>query len=178
MIRRTPRARSGITLTEILISILILGVGMVSLATLFPIGLLRLRDAQRNNRSVLLTRYAIGEVEGRDLFNRSWFLNLYGSLASPYDPWISDSGPPPPPGPIPPGQNVFIPTQTSQLEANQPGLPVAYDPLWFAQNGVNPSTTFARFGAADPADRLRVSSGDVGLGQRRRPPADHRLPDP
>ena len=36
----TPRS-AGITLTEILISILILGVGLVSLATLFPIGLLR-----------------------------------------------------------------------------------------------------------------------------------------
>ena len=35
----TPRS-AGITLTEILISILILGVGLVSLATLFPIGLL------------------------------------------------------------------------------------------------------------------------------------------
>ena len=42
----SPRS-AGITLTEILISILILGVGLVSLATLFPIGLLRLRDAQR-----------------------------------------------------------------------------------------------------------------------------------
>ena len=41
----TPRS-AGITLTEILISILILGVGLVSLATLFPIGLLRLREAR------------------------------------------------------------------------------------------------------------------------------------
>ena len=39
-----PRRRAGITLTEILISIMILGIGMVSLATLFPIGLLRLRE--------------------------------------------------------------------------------------------------------------------------------------
>ena len=38
MIARRVRARSGITLTEILISILIMGVGMVSLATLFPLG--------------------------------------------------------------------------------------------------------------------------------------------
>ena len=45
---------AGITLTEILISILILGVGLVSLATLFPIGLLRLREAQRH--ALLLAR--------------------------------------------------------------------------------------------------------------------------
>ena len=37
-----PRRRSGITLTEILISILIMGVGLISLATLFPIGLDRI----------------------------------------------------------------------------------------------------------------------------------------
>ena len=42
---RTAKARSGITLTEILISILIMGVGLISLATLFPIGLVRLREA-------------------------------------------------------------------------------------------------------------------------------------
>ena len=51
-------AGSGITLTEILIAILILGVGLVSLATLFPIGLLRLRDAARYTRSTYLTESA------------------------------------------------------------------------------------------------------------------------
>ena len=42
-VRRLTRARRrpGITLTEILISLLILAVGLVSLATLFPLGLLR-----------------------------------------------------------------------------------------------------------------------------------------
>jgi Tfp pilus assembly protein PilV len=49
MIAHPSRARSGITLTEILISILIMGVGLISLATLFPIGLLRLRDASRHD---------------------------------------------------------------------------------------------------------------------------------
>ena len=49
------RPSRGITLTEILIAIMILGVGLVSLATLFPIGLLRLRDA---------TRYDANEVSG------------------------------------------------------------------------------------------------------------------
>ena len=35
---------------------MILGVGLVSLATLFPIGLLRLREAQRQTRSAYLGR--------------------------------------------------------------------------------------------------------------------------
>ena len=57
----TPRS-AGITLTEILISILILGVGLVSLATLFPIGLLRLREAQRQTRSAYLVESATADV--------------------------------------------------------------------------------------------------------------------
>ena len=62
----TPRS-AGITLTEILISILILGVGLVSLATLFPIGLLRLREAQRQTRSAYLFQSATADVESRGL---------------------------------------------------------------------------------------------------------------
>ena len=49
--RPATRTRAGITLVEILISILILGVGLVSLATLFPLGLLRLHQASRLTRS-------------------------------------------------------------------------------------------------------------------------------
>ena len=57
----TPRS-AGITLTEILISILILGVGLVSLATLFPIGLLPLREAQRQTRSAYLFESATADT--------------------------------------------------------------------------------------------------------------------
>ncbi len=117
MIRRGTRARAGITLTEILISILIMGVGMVSLATLFPLGLLRLRNAARMSRSALFTATATGEAASRNLFNGSSFLltdPLYATndpllyrtcpwyvtpfpfipgTSSPddrYDPWIQD----------------------------------------------------------------------------------------
>ncbi len=60
MIPNAQRAggRRGITLVEILISIMILGIGLVSLATLFPIGLLRLREAQRQTRSAYLFQSA------------------------------------------------------------------------------------------------------------------------
>ena len=69
MIPNAERAglRRGITLTEILISILILGVGLVSLATLFPIGLLRLREAQRQTRSAYLYESATADVAARGL---------------------------------------------------------------------------------------------------------------
>ena len=172
----TTRARSGITLTEILISIMILGVGMVSLATLFPIGLLRLRDAQRNNRSTLLYYSAGNDIQARDLFNAASFpSSWYGasipgvSPATPsafgaYDPWVSD-----PAGPL-------------ARTGGQPGLPVMYDPLWWsvilkqvdgqAANGNLTSTTAipasnaARFGfssalPADPSGGLAASSAGL-----------------
>ena len=67
--RRLARARgrAGITLTEILIAILILGVGLVSVATLFPIGLLRLRDAARYSRSAYLAQSAGADMSSRNL---------------------------------------------------------------------------------------------------------------
>ena len=68
-----PRPRSGITLTEILIAIMILGVGLVSLATLFPIGLLRLRDANRWSRSATLLQTAASDAISRGLFGSQSF---------------------------------------------------------------------------------------------------------
>ena len=86
MIPNAERAglRRGITLTEILISILILGVGLVSLATLFPIGLLRLREAQRQTRSAYLYESAAADVAARGLLNTSSF--AYADLLNTYPP--------------------------------------------------------------------------------------------
>src|SRR5271157_5724655 len=83
---RTPAAwvrpnRAGITLTEVLLGIMILGVGLVSLATLFPIGLLRLRQAQRLSRSAYLVESAAADVAARGLFNTNSF--VYADLLNP-----------------------------------------------------------------------------------------------
>src|SRR4051794_20023941 len=100
MIRRVGPRRSGITLTEILISIMILGVGLVSLATLFPLGMLRLREAARLSRSGYLAESASADLEARNLLGKQSFLkaltgpwhtvpNFVAPL--PYDPWIQDT---------------------------------------------------------------------------------------
>ena len=70
MVARNSRKlfRRGITLTEILIAIMILGVGLVSLATLFPIGLLRLRDAARYSRTKYLVDSAAADGTARSPF--------------------------------------------------------------------------------------------------------------
>src|SRR3954465_15077553 len=157
--RRPPR--SGITLTEILISIMIMGVGMVSLATLFPLGLLRLREANRMTRSSLLAETAMNDLGTRNLLDKKLFLNpqsnpfTYGYTA---DPWLVDT----------PGPGVANSTTLSGATAQWGnGLPVAYDPLWRASV---PNNTYSAGGAKnyggfgwylnwDPSSEARFGSG-------------------
>jgi Tfp pilus assembly protein PilV len=47
-LRRHPR--SGLSLTEVLLAIFIMGIGMLSLLVLFPVGILNMQSAQRNSR--------------------------------------------------------------------------------------------------------------------------------
>jgi type II secretory pathway pseudopilin PulG len=165
------RVRSGITLTEILISILILGVGVTSLATLFPLGLIRLQKAQQLSRGGFLVESAIADLGTRNLLSPLSFIGnptiaqCYSTTSGFYNPWVQDT----------PGygtdyygdgiktNGVFrgyggLGTFNSSLPlAFQPGagLPVAYDPLWRAVangTGVYPiplsakGTPEARFG--------------------------------
>jgi len=146
MTPRTLKARSGITLTEILISILILGVGMISLATLFPLGLVRLRTAQRLTRSAFLIESAISDLGSRNLLNASsfndprqspWFRRvkfpdenynpmLVDTPAYGFDTSDTTRGPGVGISVNPYGGNNY---NGSGIVAG-PGLPVAYDPLW------------------------------------------------
>ena len=166
----TKPARAGITLVEILISILILGVGLVSLATLFPLGLLRLHAASRLTRSTFLSRAAAADIRSRNLFSKASFVNTYItpwyiSASGPYDPWIQDTtlsgdwsggayrgvGGNGGIGPNGYTTQALASGGTFNLINPGPGLPVAYDPLWwmmvYAQSGGTtlPSNTQARF---------------------------------
>jgi len=170
------RPSSGITLVEILISIMILGIGLVSLATLFPIGLLRLREAQRQSRSAILLESAGADLATRGLFTPAsftnpaispWYYSLVGGVTNNYfDPWIQDT---PLLGADWAGNgNVnnigaysglgglgVAPHTQFAIWGNLappipgPGLPVAYDPLWRWKTGIAPNdpTIEARFGA-------------------------------
>jgi hypothetical protein len=114
--RRTRRAtaRRGITLTEVLIAIMVLGIGLVSLAALFPIGLSRLRDAARYSRSAYLSQSGATDMAARGLLKKQTFfmadgLNATGNFpfwyvtpqyptpvsaapfVPPFDPFIQDT---------------------------------------------------------------------------------------
>jgi hypothetical protein len=125
MTPRIAKARSGITLTEILISILIMGVGLISLATLFPLGLVRLRQAAQLDRSAFLAESAMGDLQARDLLSKNSFFNSwYG-----HDPFLTDTP---------------IGVAGSQIAAGPAhgtggGLPVCYDPLFRSTTLIAPS---------------------------------------
>jgi hypothetical protein len=176
MIRRTCRDRSGITLTEILISIMIMGIGIVSLATLFPLGLLRLRDAARSSRSGILSESAAGDLGARNLLSQSSFTNRMTSpwnfVPVPYDPWIQDT-PSYGASPFGPAYGAYrgqAPGGSGLAYQAGPGLPVAYDPLWRTTTGiyldpVNAKVPEARFATGigslrnDPAGGLPSAHG-------------------
>jgi type II secretory pathway pseudopilin PulG len=149
MIARDVQARSGITLTEILIAILIMGVGLISLATLFPLGLIRLREATRQHRAGIAYEVAADDMDTRDLFykpsyTQTWYWIANGNQKVPRDPFVQDayanatvngaiaSNPLSANGVVA-GTNPPIPLLVS-------GLPFCYDPLWRSITGVMPYT--------------------------------------
>ena len=158
MTRRPATARRGITLTEILISILIMGVGLISLATLFPLGMVRLREAARQNRSGLLGESATADLAAMGLlYKPSFQLSWYSGT---YDPFLQDPG-------VGIGLDATTANGTKSYGLTVPptgqvysytALPVCYDPLFWFMVGpggtpgstISPATTAAngefRFG--------------------------------
>jgi len=159
MIAHHARARSGITLTEILIAILIMGVGLISLATLFPIGMVRLRDAARQSRSALLAESVIGDMGSKNLLDKSTFAETY--YGNNNDPWLVDSNPN---GAVtlsalnPPFPTLSLPTAVS-------GIPVCYDPLWRSVTGYAPPSYRAGFYGSFPSGSFTgISEARFGAG--------------
>ena len=203
MIPNAERAglRRGITLTEILISILILGVGLVSLATLFPIGLLRLREAQRQTRSAYLYESAAADVAARGLLNPSsfayadflngttytnWYYSQVEKRDRGYDPLTQDTPAY--------GTDAFAinnpgpPTTYTSVGATSPasggyGLPFAYDPLWrwqtdHANGGIYLSTRTTRTTTRPPALPPRPGSRPATPCVRSCPPITTAMAHP
>jgi type II secretory pathway pseudopilin PulG len=176
------RRRPGITLTEILIAIMILGVGLVSLATLFPIGLLRLRDATRYTRSATLLETAAADAVARGMFNSQTFqyadqLNyLYGlppwyttvdfeqynplTQDTPYygGDWFTTQN----------NQTTIYGAQPANLPGqppgSAPGLPFAYDPLWRYQTLGPNSAHYPPNGTGYYLDPLGQSTYEARFG--------------
>jgi type II secretory pathway pseudopilin PulG len=205
MTTQLPKGRRGITLTEILISILIMGIGLISLATLFPIGLMRLREAQRASRSTLLAETAAGDVATQNLLlpQQFYFSGLYsGSSVAPpeylfYDPFVQDYPLPTVSGAMAPfaltpnavyrgtGMDNSArshPNYIPQGNIAGPGLPVAFDPLWWASQNVTATVIPKTYGApgpsSDPGTGLQNFRFASGIGFLRNDPNPTNSPNP
>jgi len=134
--------RRGVTMTEVLIAIMILGIGMTSLMTLFPIGLMKIREARRNNRASLLAENVASDLKTRDLLNRYSFAatlsatGLTGGVL--FDPWSVDVQALADPGAFTAGNIISVDNSTNM------GIPVVccYDPLFWSNLAYTQSPAF------------------------------------
>jgi prepilin-type N-terminal cleavage/methylation domain-containing protein len=148
--RSSRVSRRGLSLIEILIGIMILGIGVISLATLFPLGLLKMKRAVNDTRGVGLARDAVGQVHIRNLMS----LRMRNAAM----PWL----------PFAPGGPGYL-TADPRWPAGTAltlgaGLPVLVDPVGLAARPILPDT-FGRdpLTTAPNADGLvRVTLGDPG----------------
>jgi hypothetical protein len=174
MIARGTRAPSGITLTEILIAILIMGVGLISLATLFPLGLLRLREATRSSRGGLIYETAADDMDTRALFfkpnfTQTWYWTIVNGTPVPRDPFVQDAinaSLASPAGGLMITSNPNV--VTGQYANGQPlllsGLPFCYDPLWRSITGVVPNTALYSSPALDYQGTYAKQVSDARFG--------------
>ena len=82
-----PHPRAGVTLTEVLISLMIMSIGIVSVATLFPLSTLRVLEASRQTNSTI-TRFsaeAVIDVDAGFLHNPDGTFPPGGSDLTPYN---------------------------------------------------------------------------------------------
>jgi hypothetical protein len=192
--RERLAASAGITLTEILIAIMILAIGIVSLATLFPIGLLRLREGARYTRSAYLAESAAGDMAARGLLNSKSFtfadlLNIganntyvlpiwyptqnFPLVPGGYNPLVQDSGYY---GPYIPYQNAgpVINAGVDVRGSGGYGLPFAYDPLWRFQTGLYPDPNNT-LGQSIPEARFGDGTGVMRAESDGSPASAHGL---
>lgn len=97
--------RSGLTLIEVLTAIFIMGLGVIAILTLFPLGAMRMAQAFRDERSALAAANA-------DQFMRSYWKLKIVEQPTPTEPFFlaldNPGGGLPPPGPQEPSYPVFV----------------------------------------------------------------------
>jgi prepilin-type N-terminal cleavage/methylation domain-containing protein len=178
--RRVPGTfRRGITLTEILIAIMILGVGMVSLATLFPIGLSRMRDAARYSRTKVLVDSVAADGTARSLLSPNSFA-LVDAINFQYNltPWyVTNNGQsyalnPPTNPPALVGDLRFL--NTSPLTQDTPG----YGQDYFIVTDAGPPVQITFLGAnASNSSGYGLPFAYDPLWRYQTPPGPNRVPN-
>ncbi|MBX3415516.1 MAG: hypothetical protein KF708_22725 [Pirellulales bacterium] len=111
------KGRRGISLTEVLLSMFVMTVGILGLAALIPVGGSDVATAVRNDRTSNLGRAAFRDVQVRDWLNQNNWLDPDAGTA-----WRDMD--------MPDGTNETIPFETSPLDY---GNAVCLDPMFLAR---------------------------------------------
>src|SRR3954468_4839961 len=70
-----PRPRRGLSLTEVLISMGILTVGLLSVASIFPVGSFYMQKAEISDKASAIAQSVMNEIMARGMLNpRSWYV--------------------------------------------------------------------------------------------------------
>jgi Tfp pilus assembly protein PilV len=118
MVRRFLPARAGITLIEVLAAIFIMGVGLLALFTLFPLGALSMARAVRDDRAATIAGNAASMATAMDLRNDPAVLTAFNTVPAPF----------PAPDPLGPGYPVLVDPTYAALGAPPLGFLVGVTP--------------------------------------------------
>jgi type II secretory pathway pseudopilin PulG len=115
--------RNGTSLVEVLVAIFIMGVGLLSLLTLFPVGAMSMAQATKDDRAATVAANAFALAEARNLRHDYWVKFLFDRTGDRRNP----------------GQ--LIPLRGKNIEL--PSYPIYIDPIGSAATGNPPSDTIA-----------------------------------
>lgn len=165
------KTRRGMSLTEVLVALFVMALGMISILTLFPLGASKMAIALRNNRTSQTATQADGMM-------RLWWQREVVERPGNEDPmfYVMDNpnetrnGLNATPYAVPPGAGLTpIPT-----DSTQPSYPVMIDPIgfqartgsdrfWVASNNFPRRTARALYGGSPTSPNLILAFGACSL---------------
>jgi len=94
--------RAGLTLVEVLVAIFVMGIGLLAIMTLFPLGIMNYSQAMQDDRAAIAAANAAAIANAMDLRHNPTFLvgatptaiiTVYGAKTAVYvDPWYNAIG--------------------------------------------------------------------------------------
>lgn len=157
-----PSTRRGITLLEVVISMMVVAVGLLGLAALLPVGRYELAEATKYDRGSTLGRAAFRDLLVRGLLKPDMWLYVGGA-----------------PTPVVNGTSFQMPPIGGQA-AQPPFAPVVIDPLLIAAPGnLGAGSAIAYFPYRIGASPLEASAPPIArVTVRRLPPPSFPVPLP
>jgi hypothetical protein len=139
------RLRPAATLTEVLVAIFIMGIGLLALLSLFPLGALSMAQAIKDDRTAHAAKNAFAVAELFNIHNDP-YVYPQAAYQYPQNALISDGYVNPLPGVMPP-----------LADPTKPSYPVYVDPYAFSFLGLN---------ALQPLGQTVGNTGGIGISRR------------